>query len=301
MSIALCLMQKNELPRLRRLVESVEQYGLLDKAIVLDTGSDDGSEEFFRDRPNTEVYQCEWDGFGPCRSKLMALAHQKADWLLCLDADDTLVLPCGPEPLLQWLPQQTAPAIGVASVYPDIKFYLPRLVSGRTPEPWRFVGRAHEYMAGTDNMLCTQHIHIVHKGDGHGATDRLGRNLQLLLDDARENPKNGRTAFYLGNTYSEMGKPKEAVKWYDRRLMLGGWDEETYCCMLYRARNLRSVPDLLMAYKFRPTRAEAVYSAIKLLEEKGDTSNRLADLRRVHAAIKKPDDRLFVETAVYVS
>jgi glycosyltransferase involved in cell wall biosynthesis len=293
-------MMKNELPRLGRLMASLEQYDLPHRTIVLDTGSDDGSEEFFRGRPNTEVFITEWDGFGPCRTKLMALAHQKADWLLCLDCDDTLVVP-DPSKLLAFLASTKSLYLGVASVYPDIRFYLPRLVSGRTYEPWKFVGRAHEYMANTDRMECTELLHIVHKGDGHGATDRLGRNLALLLDDARENPKNGRTAFYIGNTYSEMGKAKEAVKWYDKRLMIGGWDEETYCCMLYRARNLGSFADLMLAYKFRPTRAEALYSAINLLTQRGDPTNKLPDLRRVHAGIKKPYDKLFVETAAYAS
>lgn len=287
---------KNELPRLARLVASTKD--IINKIIVLDTGSDDGSEEFFRDCPNAEVYQTQWDGFGPCRTQLMEKAHQKADWLLCLDCDDVLQLPVGVPIFLEWLSHQTSPAIGVASIYPGVKFYLPRLVSGRTAQPWRFVGRAHEYMAGTDVLNCTQLIQILHRGDGHGAIDRLGRNLPLLLEDIKENPKNGRTAFYLGNTYAEMGNRIEAVKWYDKRLALGGWDEETYCTMLYRARCLDSIPDLMMAWKYRPTRGEALSTAIKIATKKGDLK-KATDLQRVLSGLKFPHDKLFVETSIY--
>ncbi|TMH87599.1 MAG: glycosyltransferase family 2 protein [Betaproteobacteria bacterium] len=58
-----------------------------DEIVVVDSGSSDGTAEIAR-RHGVRVVQREWLGFG--RQKQFAVEQAKHDWVLCLDADETV-------------------------------------------------------------------------------------------------------------------------------------------------------------------------------------------------------------------
>jgi len=58
-----------------------------DEIVVVDSGSNDGTAEIAR-RHGVRVVQKEWLGFG--RQKQFAVEQAKHDWVLCLDADETV-------------------------------------------------------------------------------------------------------------------------------------------------------------------------------------------------------------------
>ena len=50
----------------------------------------------------------------------------------------------------------------------------------------------------------------------------------MLLAEVERNPEDERSAFYLAQTYFNLGDFASAIEWFKRRVEMGGWDEETY-------------------------------------------------------------------------
>ena len=88
-----------------------------------------------------------------------------------------------------------------------------------------------------------------------------GREINRDLDDPR-------LVFYLGMGRFDWGDLVVARKWFERRLEMGGWDEEVYFTMYRIAQTMlhlgepwHDVQDAyLRAWEFRPTRAEPLYA-----------------------------------------
>lgn len=86
MSISLCMIVKNEAEFIERCINSVK--GLVNQTVVVDTGSSDNTVEIAK-RLGAEVYRFEWvDDFSVARNE--SLRHAKGDWILVLDADETI-------------------------------------------------------------------------------------------------------------------------------------------------------------------------------------------------------------------
>ncbi len=86
MSISLCMIVKNEAEFTERCINSVK--GLVDQIVVVDTGSSDNTVEIAK-RLGSEAYHFEWvDDFSAARNE--SLRHAKGDWILVLDADETI-------------------------------------------------------------------------------------------------------------------------------------------------------------------------------------------------------------------
>src|SRR5262252_2133043 len=91
MSVGLIMIVKNEEKTLPRLAESVRDQ--IDYWTIVDTGSTDGTADVV-DRVfagvSGEYHQRQWLGFGPSRNEALVLGEAHTDWLLWLDADETL-------------------------------------------------------------------------------------------------------------------------------------------------------------------------------------------------------------------
>jgi hypothetical protein len=121
------------------------------------------------------------------------------------------------------------------------------------------------------------------EGKNHSADDQL-RERQLftynlfkhksaqerdwLLAKVERNPEDARSVFFLAETYFRMEDFDNARRWCERRVEMGGCDEEVYWAMYRLAESMSSLgepwPDVedahLKAWKFRPTRAEALHA-----------------------------------------
>ncbi len=84
--LTLCMIVRNEAHRLGKCLESVK--GLIDELVVVDTGSDDGTEEIARHYGATLGHFPWCDDFAAARNHSLSLAT--GDWILWLDADDLL-------------------------------------------------------------------------------------------------------------------------------------------------------------------------------------------------------------------
>ena len=226
----------------------------------------------------------------------MALAMGRADYLLLIDADMTLVRNGALPPLLA--DAYLLPHLG------ELRYAVPRLVRG--DRRWWFEGATHEYLAtdGPFTQEVLEALAIEHHGDGGTRAEKFERDVRLLQDAIERDPADARSTFYLAQTLREGGEPTRAIELYRRRVGLGGWDEEVF----YAAYQLAvlvghrdpdaAIPLLLEAHELRPTRAEPLYELA-----------RLSRLRRRHQAaymfacrgalIPTPSDMLFVHRSVY--
>jgi glycosyltransferase involved in cell wall biosynthesis len=86
MSISLCMIVKNEEQFIERVLTDAKKY--VDQMVVIDTGSTDKTKEIAK-RCEAEVHDFEWcDDFSKARNE--SLEYATSDWILSLDADETL-------------------------------------------------------------------------------------------------------------------------------------------------------------------------------------------------------------------
>jgi glycosyltransferase involved in cell wall biosynthesis len=84
--LSVIIITKNEASHIGRCLESV---AWADEIIVLDSGSEDGTEAICRQYTD-KVYQTDWPGFGI--QKQRALDKANGDWILSVDADEVVTL-----------------------------------------------------------------------------------------------------------------------------------------------------------------------------------------------------------------
>lgn len=276
MNIAAVFLTYNEAHVLPRLLNSLD--GHVTGAVVVDGGSTDGSAELVKEHfGDSSVTNLDATYMGK-RAALMRHAQGQADYLLLVDPDHELVV-TGPLP-----DSLDADAYMLTERYGNLRHRMPRLV--KADRVWSYAGGpAHEYLvAPTDRPLDSWEL--LHHGDSRPAEEKRLITLAELIEQTAANPSDSRSQFYLANTLMELGRWDEAIEAYDRRLRMGGWDEELFCAQLYKGRCQIKASlwyegrmTLLAAYLRRPQRAEP--------------------LMEICRSLNFPDDLLFVEDDAY--
>ncbi|MEY8017667.1 hypothetical protein [Mycobacterium servetii] len=122
-----------------------------------------------------------------------------------------------------------------------------------------------------------------------------------LLGKVKRDPEDGRSVFFLAETYFRMEDFLNARRWCERRVEMGGCDEETYWAMYRLAESMAELgepwPDVqdayLKAWEFRPTRAEALHAIA--FRCRGEQRYSLGyQFARRAAEIPFPEEDLFV-------
>ena len=85
MKMSVVIIARNEAHIIGQTLQSL--VGLTDDIVVVDTGSTDGTQEICN-KAGTRVLEIEWSGYGPSKNKGIGLA--KYDWILSLDADESI-------------------------------------------------------------------------------------------------------------------------------------------------------------------------------------------------------------------
>ncbi len=309
-TLCLCMIVKDEAEVLGRCLESCRE--LIDYWVICDTGSTDGTQELIRrclaDVPG-ELHEHEWVDFGHNRSELMSAAHGKADYLLLLDADMTL-LQNSPLPALR------ADSYLVRQGDEHLDYRNKRVVRGDLR--WRFVGRTHEYLECVDEertVVSLDAIAVRHHADGHSWAEKFERDLAILTEELGREPDDPRTRFYLAQTHRDLAAAsgeeshlRLALEHYRQRAKMGGWVEEQYVAR-YQAGVLSArlgdwpaaIDWFLDAWEYRPTRLEALHALTSGLRERGRyrSAHRFAVLASGPKGFAVPDDILFVSPWVY--
>ncbi len=304
--ICLNMIVKNESAVIERCLSSLRDH--IDAWVIVDTGSTDDTKEKIREIlkgiPGA-LHERPWRNFGSNRSEAVALAYESGcDYFLFFDADDVLLAPPG----FSW-PALDAHVYELMLVYGNYRYARAALVSSKLH--WRWVGVLHEYAVSipiTQSRKALSEPTIRASTDGARSRDpnKYDRDAEALLKGLADEPGNTRYQFYLAQSYRDAGKPEQALIQYEKRAVMGGWDEEVWCSLLEVARLTERlarphdevIAAYLRAFVARPTRAEPLVALARLSRLKGQFAH--AYLYAKHAVtLPLPPDRLFVETMCY--
>lgn len=283
---------------------------LIDHWVIVDTGSLDATPERIAEAlagvPGV-LHRRPWQDFGHNRSEAIRLAEGRGDYLLFLDADDTLIVPRD----YRW-PALDRDAYEIEIEHDSLRYRRIALV--RAALGWRFEGVVHEYPVceQTDySRAVLPGLCLRYGGDGArsqaGAQVKFARDAALLEASLERDPDNPRNVFYLAQSYRDAGQPEAALVAYDRRASLAGFDQETFCAQLEAARLARQLgrsegevlSRFLAAHEYRPTRAEPLGELAAWCREVGPRWAQAYLFASRALQIPFPEDILFVEPAWY--
>lgn len=312
--LCLTMIVKDEAAIIERSLAAAAPW--IDACAILDTGSTDGTPEVIRgvlERhgvPGT-VGHGTFRDFAQARNDGLDLARAwcaehpdpagRPTYLLLCDADMELRVddPAFRERLTLplHLLEQRAGALHYANV---------RLV--RADAEARYHGVTHEHVAvdGVTPTLVTGAWFVDH-ADGSSRTVKFERDLRLLEGALAEDPDDARSAFYLAQTLRDLGRHAEALAAYERRVALGGWDEEVWFSRFQVAllsERLDLPPEVVIgrhldAWASRPTRAEPLVELARWCREHGPRWPLAALVARQAVALPPTTDVLFVDASAH--
>jgi tetratricopeptide (TPR) repeat protein len=303
-TVCLAVMAKNEAHVIARCLASAKP--LIDTWLVLDTGSTDATREVARETMQGvpgEVIDRPWRGFAGSRKESFELARPRADYTLVLDADDVFEYP----------PRARFPELteaGYAFIVHDGPIQLPRIMLFDNKVDWDFEGIIHECAtcpsAGQPAFIAG----IICRRLGGGARDsdpqKFLKDAAILEEELRQGPPNPRSVFYLARSYEDAGELPRALAAYERRVSLGGWNEEVFYSAYAAARvreKLGARRDeveraFLEAWRLRPRRAEPLFELARVARFAEDWTNARA-YAAAAMAIPRPSDVLSIHHEIY--
>ncbi len=303
-------MIKNESAILQRCLEAVEN--VVDCFCILDTGSTDNSVEIAQDFLKTRV-GCvtvePWQNFGHNRTISFQNAQKYIRDELKWDPNETygLLLDADMMFVPGTLKQQnlTRPGYRLIQVNGSLEYYNARLI--RMDIPWRCVGVTHEYWDGPQADALPKSIcYIDDRNDGGCKHDKYERDQRLLEKGLEEDPKNVRYMFYLAQTYKCMGKFKESIAMYKKRIAAGGWVEEVWYSHYMIGECWKALGNIgkfeywmQLAHNYRPHRVESIYKLAEHYRIHGQHYKAYHYVKLGRSVPYPTNDVLFIEGDVY--
>ena len=301
--ITLCVayMVKNESANITFSLESIKT--IADKIIVVDTGSTDDTIKKIENWCNTnkievKIYERKWVNFGYNRSELAVLTRNEATYTLCLDADMIVELTDFNKQDLR------ADQYDLVIKWFGTSFYNPLLFSNRLA--FKSVGVVHEYWYAEQIKSREKLPSLNLNHDRHGAARPKGVNdLKLLEQGIIDEPNNARYHFYFANTLRDVGAYEKAIEIFEKRVEMGGWDEEVFyskyqiglCYELLGEIEAAKVC-YLNAWEYRPTRAEPLWKIASICRKKGEYHQAYLFANK-GMEIPYPNDIIFVDRPTY--
>ncbi len=266
-TVGLCMIVKNEAHVIERCLASVKP--IIHHWVIVDTGSTDGTQDviraFMQDVPG-ELHERPWKDFGSNRSEAMTLARNKADYTLVIDADECFRL----APDFSWAHLQGQDCFMISSENNGMHYHRCQLMNNRLP--WRYEGVLHEYAfaPGAARGEVYPGITTVVHHDGARSTnpEKYEADARVLKRALKKEPDNVRYVFYLAQSYRDAGQLDKAIRWYQKRAKLGGWEEEVWFSLFQIAELkcflgkswAKQMEAYLKAYEYMPGRPEPLFA-----------------------------------------
>ena len=308
-TLCLNMIVKNESKIITRLLESV--LPIIDSYCICDTGSTDNTveliQEFFKEKNiNGKVVTEPFVNFAHNRNFALQSCLGMSDYILFLDADMILKVNNFDKKTLRnhdyfYILQGTE------------SFYYQNTRIVKNNGLYKYVCVTHEYIDTPPNSTSTQikkdELFILDIGDGGSKSDKFERDIRLLSQAIELEPKNERYHFYLANSYHDSGKFEQAIDTYEKRIKLGGWEQEVWYSY-YRIglcyKNLNKMENAISAwmngYNFSQLRVENLYEIIHYY--RNTSKHKLAEIfyniaNNVLSKKLNKDSYLFLHNDVY--
>ena len=310
--LILLLMIKNESAIIERCLAHATPY--VDAIAILDTGSTDNTvqrcEAYLSLGKKPFLIETEpFKNFGHNRTASFRVAQHLCEsfgwdatttYALAVDADMVI----RPQPAF-FQHHLTTNGYNLIQENGHMKYYNTRLM--KCSHPWTCVGATHEYWSGDPTEKIPYELfYIDDKNDGGCKADKFERDVRLLTEDLKADPKNGRTHYYLGQSLKDLGRFDEAIEMFKKRIELGGWIEEVWYAHLQIGRCYDHKGDELMmeywmnkAFNFHPTRAEPLYHLTKYFREKSQHWKAYHYYLKGRHIPYPSSDVLFIQSDVY--
>lgn len=311
--MCLNMIVKNESHIIAETLTNILKY--IDYWVISDTGSTDGTQDiiknFFKEKKIPgELVEHEWKNFGYNRTKAFEAAFNKSEYVWVIDADDLIVgnleLPKNLDKDMYLLKYG-----GTNLCYPRAQIFNNKL-------KWVYRGVLHEY------ANCSNKTSIVSdkiNGDYFIDSRRLGdrnkdpkkylkdaQTLVKAIEDKIDPDLEGRYAFYAGQSYRDCNDLENGIKYYKKRVEMGGWPEEIYVSymeignMLIRQKaNKKDIVGAFMnGFKAVPARAECLYFLASYYLQEKDIENAYKTCK-IASRIKNPTHLLlFIKTDIHI-
>jgi len=308
MNIVLILMIRNESKIIERCLKAVE--GIVDALCVHDTGSSDNTCEIVKNflvgRTGC-LTTSEWKNFGHNRTLSFQNARDYVRDALKWNLEETYGLLLDADMVFHAGTLRTQPLKekGYTILQKNGTLEYPNCRLVRMDYDWKCLGVTHEYWDGPTSALLKDVCWIEDRNDGGCKSDKFQRDARLLEEGLKNEPENVRYMFYLAQTYHCLGRDRDAIRMYKQRFHAGGWEEERWYSLYMIGTsylNLKEIAKfekyMLLAYEFRPSRAESLYKLAKYFRENSQ-HYKSYQYTMMGKKIPLPSDSLFIETNVY--
>lgn len=303
-TVCLNMIVKDESAVICRCLESVKPF--IDYWVIVDTGSTDQTQtiikEFMKDVPG-ELHERPWVNFAHNRNEALALAKHKADYVLIIDADEVLKFEDSFEK-----PELDKDFYYIKTHYSTLIYDRVQLIKNELD--WKWGGVLHEALDCKDLKTHGALKGVINfvRTDGARSKDPLKyqKDAALLEKALLDEPNSTRYVFYLAQSYKDAEMNELALKNYEKRIKMGGWDQEIFHSMMQVGllqERMKMDPKTIIstyqkAYSYRPTRAEPLYY---LANQYRLAENYTAGYKAALQGIKYElsDDVLFVEKWIY--
>ena len=308
-TLCLNMIVKNESKIITRLLNSV--LPIIDYYCICDTGSTDNTIEiiqtFFNENNiNGQIIKEPFKNFEYNRNYSLHYCAHLTDYVLLMDAD--MIINIGNFDKKSLL---TSDSFYILQGNDDFYYKNMRIVKNNGL--YSYLGVTHEYIIAPPNSttlnITKKQLFILDLGDGGSKSNKIERDVNLLINGIIDEPNNERYHFYLANTYYDSGEYNKAIDLYNKRINFGGWFQEVWYSY-YRIglcyKQLQNIPKAinswLMAYDFFPDRLESLYEIIHHYRNIG--KHKIAKLfydisKTILNKNKQIEDYLFLRNDVY--
>jgi glycosyltransferase involved in cell wall biosynthesis len=265
--LSLCMIVKNEEKNLEKCLNSVCEY--IEDIIIVDTGSTDTTKEIAKKYTN-KVYDFEWcNDFSKARN--FSISKASNDWVLILDADE-VIYKFNKEEIRKLIHSNSKIVGRIKRINPfedgeEIKKYIERVNRLFNKNYFQYEGIIHEQVVSKDgnkynmNPIEIEANHIGYLNEVINGTNKLERNINLLIDAIKNNPIDPYLHYQIGKSYY---RKKDYNKAYD------SFSKSVELCTEFK---FEYTEDLIESYGYALLKCEKYTEAIKLNKYKNYYGN----------------------------
>jgi tetratricopeptide (TPR) repeat protein len=300
--LELVMIVKNSGDVLKKCISSIKPY--IDNWTILDTGSSDNTKDIIKEELKDiegNLYEEDFVDFSTTRNRVFELSSKKCKYMIVLD--DSYELKGGSN-LRSFLQNEESSSfcIKIGNLNGNILedyYYSLRIIKSNSN--LKYTGKIHEYIYDKDvKYIKNSNIYINDiEDDNHKvrSRNRFKKDIELLLEDYKNDPTNPRTLMYLAKTNMLLKDHKTALD-YLIEMQNISQNREYEFFAFYEAACLEFAEidynaelfkrRLLSIQKRFPERAESFYKLSVFLYESGHYE-KVAKIMEKLITFKKPE------------